>query len=137
MTTDEKGELAQLKVQLRALEKGLLLSRPTTPARYDFIVDDGRSFQRAQVKWGGCPASHASNAVQVDLRKDARGGAGLKQRRYLKHEIDLVLVYVPQTDQVLCFGPIQFHGKAALVIRYAAPKNGQRTGVTFANDFVW
>lgn len=135
MNTNQKGEIAQLKVQLRAAELGVTLSKPTTEVRYDFVMEERGKLLRAQVKWGGCPSSHSSGSVQVDLRKDSPQGA--KKRTYSDREVDVLLVYVPQLDKVLRFWADRFHGKPAIVIRLEPPKNGQRLGLTLAESFIW
>ena len=55
----QKGEIAQLKVQLRAAEKGVTLSKPLIDSRYDFIRDDGRKQERAQVKYASGKSPHS------------------------------------------------------------------------------
>src|SRR3990172_1003729 len=55
--THHKGELAFLKCSIRALEKGMILSRPTTETRYDAILDDGGKLLRVQVKYGDCQSA--------------------------------------------------------------------------------
>lgn len=135
MNTSQKGEIAHLKVQLRATEKGIVVSRPTTEVRYDFILDDGKSLLRAQVKWGGGKSINSENAVCVDLRKD--GGRRGKRRKYLRTEIDVLLVYVPELDRVLAFDSEHFHNKSAIMIRLAPTKSGQKTGVKLASCFYW
>ena len=135
MDTAQKGEIAHLKVQLRAAEKGVVVSRPTTEVRYDFVLDDGKSLRRAQVKWGGSRSPNSENAVCVDLRKD--GGRRGKRRKYLSTEIDVLLVYVPELDRVLVFNSEHFHNKSNIMIRLAPTKSGQRAGIKLASQFYW
>jgi len=136
MDSKRKGRIALLKVQLRAVERGCMTSVPTSEdCRYDLILDEDSKLRRAQVKWGGMECSHAANAVQVDLRKDGKGGP--KSKCYSASEVDLILIYVPQVDRVLAFGPEHFDGKGALIIRLAPPKNGQLKNLRMYADFLW
>lgn len=51
MTSAQKGELALLKVLVRANELGWVASRPTRDCRYDLVLDDGKQLHRVQVKY--------------------------------------------------------------------------------------
>lgn len=124
------GKLAELKVEARALAKGLILSKPTTDARYDFVVDNGKTLQRIQVKYAGIVSAHSSGSTVVDFR-NASG------RKYSRDDVDLMLVYVPQIDKVLCFDPPMWVNKATITIRFAETANGQRRKIVFAMDYVW
>ena len=133
--THKKGEIAFLKVALRAAEKGMILSRPTTEARYDAILDDGKKLIRVQVKYTGGDGK-PSGIVRADFRKKSNTVAA-QSRTYTSDEIDMMLVYVPAIDQVLMFKPAEFAGKSTVVIRLQPPKNGQKIGVILAADHVW
>ena len=128
MKTDEKGQIAILKVKLEALKKGAITSTPDVPVRYDLVVDWQGKMRRAQVKYADA-RSHASGAVYLDLRR--------RKRCYTDAEIDVLLVYIPQLDAVCWFGREWFHHKAALALRVAPTKNGQKRGCLMAKDFIW
>jgi hypothetical protein len=131
-STFEKGEIAMLKVQLRALEKGVVVSKPTVESRYDLILDFNGKLFRAQVKYAG---DELGGAVQLDLRKETRNNG--KKKVYLATEIDAVLVYIPQIDAVLWLPPDKFHGKQSINIRFNPCKNHQKSGISLANDLRW
>lgn len=136
MNRKQKGELAKLKVELRANDKGVVVSRPTTEARYDLILDFGGTLKRAQVKYAGRALSHAIGSVSADLR--SRNGVRKRATRsYSADEIDLLFVYVPQLDEVLLFEPDMFSGRESIAIRIKAPRNGQQKGITLATDHIW
>jgi len=136
MDSKQKSRVALLKVQLRAVERGVMTSVPTSDdCRYDLILDEGGVLRRAQVKWAGMSPTRSSNAVQLDLRKDGAGGP--KKRSYTAQEIDVVLAYIPQVDRVVALGPEHFDGKAAIIIRLGAPKNGQTTKLRLYEDYLW
>lgn len=130
-----KGEIAQLKVQLRAAELGYFVSRPTVEGRYDCIVDDGEAWHRAQVKYADHRHPSTENAVNLDLRKQCRNQGS--KRSYSKNEIDVLLVYCPETDKVYRFGPEVFHDRNLLTLRFEKAKNRQTKGVIMAKDFEW
>lgn len=125
-----------MKVELRAAEKNLILSRPTTDARYDFVIDDGTKLTRAQVKYAGGKTWNSTGAVRVDLRRWS-GWPEKMTKTYLGTEVDVLLVYVPQTDKILAFSCDVFERKCSLQIRLSASVNNQKKGILLADNFVW
>src|SRR4051794_1656263 len=99
LTTNHRGGLAMAKVEMRAIEKGWVASRPTIECRYDLVLDDVLRLYRAQVKYAnGLAASGSDGAVAVRLSKWRLDGRRTLPY-YTPNEIDLLLVYVPKTDQ--------------------------------------
>ena len=129
LTTEQKGQIALAKVMMEAARKGFLAFLPTSPVRYDLLLECERKFIRVQVKYADSKSPNSQGAVRVDLRR--------RKRRYTKEEIDLLLVYVPQIDQVCCFGPEMFDNRFALQLRLEATRNGQKKGCLIARDHVW
>lgn len=130
--THAKGELAQLKVQVRAAEKGITVSRPTVEARYDLILDFDGKLERAQIKYGN---RWAGGALQVDLRKEARNNGIVKT--YSSKEVDALYVYVAQRELILRIPVSVFDQRKSLTFRFEETKNNQMSGVTMAALFVW
>jgi hypothetical protein len=135
MSTFRKGEIAKLKVEQRAIEKGWIVSRTVEWARYDLILDDGRKRYRIQVKYADSNACHSKNALSINLRKWSKGRRLTK--KYNRTEIDAILVYIPRTDEICWFGSEHFHDKGGLVIRYAPALNKQQNKCRYTKDFRW
>lgn len=133
MTTGERGLIAELKVMQRAQEKGIIVSKPIGQSRYDLILDCDGKLIRAQVKYGNGKCSHADGAIIAQLR---RWRLEKLNRRYTKDEIDILLVYVPKIDNICCFGPEHWEGKAMIYIRLEPPKNNIKN-VLLATKFLW
>jgi hypothetical protein len=129
LTTDQKGQIAFLKVQLEARMKGAVVLVPTTPERYDLVLHYQGQFYRAQVKYADARPSHTRGAVHVDLRR--------RKRRYTQDEIDVVLVYVARIDRVCWFGPPIFHNKPDIHLRTEPAANNQKKGCRMVDDFIW
>jgi len=131
-TTIFKGQVAQMKVELRAAEKGVTLSKPTLDARYDYILDDV-GLQRVQVKY--TDGSEKIGAVRVRLTKDLRSG---KKRIYTREEVDVLLVYIPKLDKILRFEADEFWDKTAFWINIGKrTKSGERSRMRYWRDYVW
>ncbi|HJT77055.1 MAG TPA: group I intron-associated PD-(D/E)XK endonuclease [Gemmataceae bacterium] len=136
LRTNFLGEIAIAKVVLRALVKGVSISRPLVECRYDLIVDDGK-LHRVQVKYTDRkPPKQASGVIPVGLKKWRTDGRP-PIPYYTAEEIDAVLVYLRVTDQLLWFGPEVFEGRSALFIRVEPARNGQQKGCLMAADYVW
>jgi PD-(D/E)XK endonuclease len=129
LTTDEKGQIALLNVQIEAAKKRALVLLPTTPVRFDLGLYWAGRFYRCQVKYADWRSRNATGCVRVELRR--------RKRTYSKDEIDAVLVYVPQIDNVCWFPPEMFHEKVGLQLRLLPAKNNQRHGCLWAADYVW
>jgi hypothetical protein len=129
LTTEQRGQIAFLKVQLAAAQKGAVVVVPTTPARYDLVLHYRGRFYRAQVKYVDGRSRNCQGAVRLDLRR--------RERCYTADEIDVVLAYVPQIDRVCWLGPELFHNKVALFLRLQPARNGEENGCLMAIDHVW
>lgn len=127
--TIAKGGFAEALVAARALEKGFVPSKPVVDARYDLIVDDGMKLNRVQVKYCSSNQTFANGSVCVDLRRNSRP--------YSLDEIDALVVYIEQFQQ-MCWIPVEMiDGKTSLTIRYEPSKNGQSKNCIMAEDYIW
>lgn len=136
LSTNLKGEIAELNVQLRATEKGIIVSRPTTDARYDLIIDDNGTLKRVQVKYSDHGQRQSKGSVRVMLERKSQSKTA-EARRYTEDEIDALMVYIPSLNKVLWFDKEMYSGKSAIMVRTAEAKNGQTKGTFWWEDFVW
>lgn len=110
LNSRSKGEIGQLKIQIRAAELNLIASIPTTEVYYDLILDDfsTKNIKRAQIKW--CNRLHGNN---LELRLDSHKS----KRIFYKHtDIDWLLVFLPQKNVILKYEKQHFHRKSRLTI---------------------
>lgn len=136
MNTNQKGRLAVLKVEERAMEKGWISSTPSVETVYDLILDDGKRLYRVQVKYADGSSGRETGAVSVGLEK-REGASRFRHGTYSRRDIDAVLAYIPKIDKVLWIGPERFEGKRNIWIRVSRPKNNQSLGLNRAEDFEW
>lgn len=131
LSTEERGKIAELYVELRAAEKKIVLSRPTISAKYDFVVDDGSTLTRAQVKYAD--GRHKGSRGSVVAQLSRRG-----KLLYDKDSVDCLLIFVPIVGQVVRVPIDLCLGKARLVIRYAKPNNQHRSPRSLiTDDYLW
>ena len=110
LLSSSKGEIAQLKVQIRAAEKNLISSIPQTEVQYDIILDDNinKKIYRAQIKF--CDRKHGNN-LQLNLC-DTDG----KRNHYTSDDIDILLVFLSKVDKILIYNSKKFHKKTSIQI---------------------
>lgn len=125
--SDSLGEIAVSKVICRASEKGITCAFPRVPSRWDIITEDNGVLKRCQIKYCGVQC----NGGSVRLKLFKRG------RAYLESEIDILLVFLPQINRVICLTPKQFHNKKEIVIRYKESSRYKNTRAILASDFFW
>lgn len=88
----KQGEWAELCFMLRAIERGLIVSRPLTQAPYDLITDSNGAMRRVQIK-----------SVSVPDRRQAgyrisSGFGGSSRNAYSAREIDLLAALIIPED---------------------------------------
>lgn len=130
MTSVQKGEIAQLKVQQRAIELGYTVSVPSVDCRYDLIIDADSTLTRAQIKYAD--GLGRGKSVRVYLAKKHKN----KKLKYKKEEIDIVLVYVPKIDKILQIKADRFHDKENIDIRIEKSET-KSSKFNWYEDYIW
>jgi hypothetical protein len=133
--TTKKGELACIKFEQRALEKGYVVSRPVLECEYDRVVEIEKKLYRVQIKYAACKSSNSDGAVQANI-----GKAGLKHgshKPYDSCDIDAMVVYIPSIDKLCWFDKDVWVCRRMLNIRYKASKNNQTKGCWMAENYFW
>ena len=130
MNTKQIGDISQIKVMTRFLQKEHSVSVPFGDnQRYDLIFDDGK-LHTVQCKTGRIK----DNAITFPTASTYahRGG---KRKNYL-NEVDFFGVYCPDNDMVYLI-PIEAVKEcgAAATLRLVPTKNNQTKGIRYAKDF--
>lgn len=129
----QKGEIARLKVELKAIEKGWIVSKPSELNRYDLILDDGKKLWRVQVKYSDC---EIDGLIRTSFTKNSFNTKEIKKsRKYSKYEIDVIIIYSPKLDKL--FWITDFDNKTGISLRYSETKNGQIKNVKYTRDYEW
>ena len=101
-----KGEIASLKVELRAAELGYYVSKPTVPVRYDIILEKNGKLWRCQIKY--CDY-HDKKRSKSSLK--LKLGGSKRHTSYSKDEIDILLVYIPKIEDIFWIPVDRIHKK--------------------------
>jgi hypothetical protein len=124
-TCQAKGQIALLKAETRAVEKGYIVSRPSEGNRYDLIIDDGNKLLRVQVKHLAKYFTGRKNTLHLTLTVE-------KNKHYVLEEIDYLMAYNPERELIFCFPSDIFHKKASLCIHLTNPKSKY-----YYKKFIW
>jgi hypothetical protein len=131
MTTDQKGAIAEAAITLEALKLGVEVYRPVAQGgRFDMILLVGRRLVRVQCKW----ATRHGELVLVRCYSNRRARTGLVRRLYTAQEIDAFAACCLELDRCF-FMPIERFPTHEIRLRLSAPRNNQRRGINWADDY--
>ena len=132
LTTDQKGNVAELAVTLAATRLGIDVYQPIGEGgRYDLIFGIGPQLLRVQCKW----APRNGNVISVRLFSSRRTRAGCRRRLYTQDEIDAIAAYCEELDRCYFLPFATFGERTYIFLRTAPAANNQQTGVNWARDF--
>ena len=132
MTTDQKGAIAELAIQLAATKLGIEVYTPVAEGgRYDMIFDLDGDLVRVQCKW----ASRYDHVLIARCFRARRNRDGLVRRLYTRAEIDAFALYSFELDRCF-FVPMAYaEGMQEIRLRLSPARNNQRKGIHWADDF--
>lgn len=123
------GELSEGVVLAHLLKMGTPVLLPFgNNQRYDFVLDEGGRFVRAQVKTG-----RLANGCITFKTSSVNGFTG--KRTGYTGSADIFLVYCPETDGVYRV-PVSDCGSSAMSLRVDAPRGGPKTTIRWARDYL-
>lgn len=133
LTTDQKGNIAEISITAAAVKLGVEVYRPIGEGqRYDLIFDLESSLLRVQCKW-----STRYDDVLIVRSYSSRRTAGGKIvcRGYTEAEIDAVAVYCAQLDRCYLLPPELWAGRRHVYLRLAPSRNNQMQRINWAKNF--
>jgi hypothetical protein len=132
LTTDQKGNIAEVAIALAAIELGIDVYWPLGEGgRYDLILDVGGRLNRVQCKW----APRQGEVVVVRCYSARRNRDGLLRRIYAEGEIDAYAAYCEEIDRCFFLPYKEFAGRTQVHLRLSGTNNNQKLGVNWADNF--
>ncbi len=127
-----KGNVAELAFAFQAAKLGLVVYHPLTEhGRADLVIGLGGCFLRVQCKWG----TRKEDVIVFNLKTSRRSRDGYVRTRYNADEVDAIGVYCEELDSCYLI-PIEIaSGKAAMHLRLAPARNGQRAALNWAEQY--
>lgn len=133
VTTNDKGNVAELAIAKAAAELGLSVSTPLTEhERYDLILGVGGRLLRVQCKWANCKG----DVIYVRL-KSARYSPtrGYVVTTYSRDEIDAVAVYCGDLDRCYLLPIDLVAEQGVMTLRLRETRNNQRAALNWAAEY--
>jgi PD-(D/E)XK endonuclease len=132
LTTDQKGNIAEVAIALAARKLGIDVYWPIGEGgRYDLIFDLGGTLNRVQCKW----APRQGEVVVIRCYSARRNRDGLVRRIYTEGEIDAYAAYCEEIDRCFFLPYNQFVGRTQIQLRLSGTSNNQKLGINWAADF--
>jgi hypothetical protein len=124
------GQRTEAIVLAELVRRGYRVLTPFgTNQRYDLAIDLGDRFLRAQCKTG-----RLRRGTIVFHPKSVRSNTHKTYCRTYENEVDLFLVYCPETDRVYVI-PIEEATSSVGALRVAPTANGQAKGIRWAREY--
>ena len=132
MTTDQKGAIAELAIQLAATRLGIDVYRPVAEGgRYDMIFDLPARLLRVQCKW----ATRREEVLVVSCQSARRCAEGFIRRPYTAAEVDAIAAYSFELDRSFIIPIDLVEGRPSIVLRLSPCRNNQKRRINWADDF--
>ena len=132
LTPDQKGSIAESEIAAAAIRLGIGVFKPLTDGeRYDLVFNLRPLLLRVQCKW----APYHGDVVVIRCYSNRRGATGFVKRTYTDVEIDAIAAYCDELDRCYLLPACVFTRHPQVQLRVAQPRNGQRRGVRWAEDF--
>jgi hypothetical protein len=132
MTTDQKGAIAELAIQLAAAKLGIEVYRPVAEGgRFDMILAPGRELIRVQCKW----AARRGEVLVVGCQSARRCADGFIRRRYTAEEVDAIAAYSLELDRCFLIPIALVEHRPSITLRLSPCRNNQQRRVNWADDF--
>lgn len=128
--TNLKGTITELKCHTHFLELGYTVSVPSSPVRYDFILDTGDKLLKVQVKT--CNNNNPEYLVFSTCSSHYVNGKHV-HTAYKSGDVDYFCTYFDNQCYLI---PVSECGKKEKRMRLVPTNNGQTTNICFAADYI-
>ena len=131
LDTVKKGRITELKIITFLTEKGIVVSEPVVPCRYDLIVDINDNLYNIQIKTGR--TNEDEEYIEFSTCSNHTWIASGKKKKYVD-EIDFFATYF---NDEFYFIPISECKGTSKKLRLKPTKNGQVKNICFAKDYTF
>lgn len=134
-STKTKGNISELKIALKLIEKGCSISFPYGENdRYDLIADYNGILYKIQIKTGKYEKEKGSIYASAQSIKPHRNEVEtINSRKSYFGQVDFIGIYCPQLDKCYMV-PIE-DKKSGIILRVDNPKNNQQKGIILAEQY--
>jgi hypothetical protein len=130
--TKNTGDLGAISAMADMSKKGWRILVPFTEHEaFDFVAYDGMRFVRVQAKY----RQMKRGCAYVEFRSSWSDRNGVHHAPVDRDSIDLICVYVPESDSCYYFDPAVVQAKS-ITLRIEPTRNNNEKRITWARDFV-
>lgn len=126
-----KGRITELKCELWFLEHNFLVSIPDIPYQYDMIVDIKGKLTKIQIKTSHLTADQSG--IEFNVSSMTHNNNGYTRRTYSSEDVDYFMTYYNNNCYLIPFSEC---GVKVKKLRFVPPANGQKKGISFAEDYL-
>lgn len=132
-----KGDIAEKMFELKCVENDVEVFTPiNSGSRIDYIIVHEGKMKRVQIKY----ISAYNGTINISFTKNQNGrreGDKPLYKKYDSSEIDLFLVYCPDTDKWYNIPINTADDQRGVSLRIVQAKNNQKSNVRSAEDYIW
>jgi hypothetical protein len=131
MNTKTIGNISEAHAIAYFLKNGYAISIPFGDSnRYDFILDNGNSLFKIQVKTGQLYDGFVRVRAYSVSSKDGK----TTKNSYID-QVDYIVAYVSELDKLYILKPNDFGKSAVMALRTISPENNQQKNIKYAVDY--
>jgi prevent-host-death family protein len=128
----QKGAIAETAIAAAATKLGFAVYLPVADGgRCDLVLGVGSALLRVQCK----TAVRRGEVLAVNARTSRRSAHGYVRSAYTAAEVDVVVAYAPELDRCFAVAIGEIGPSGVFYLRTSPPRNGQRAGLHFADDY--
>jgi PD-(D/E)XK endonuclease len=132
LTTDQKGNIAELHIAAAAASLGIDVYRPVGEGgRADLLFGIASQLLRIQCKW----APLIGDTIVVRCYSSRRNRDGCIRRKYVEGEVDAFAAYCADTGKCYFLPPRMWVGHREVRLRIEPCKNNQQLRINWAREF--
>ena len=134
MNTKQLGNLTELQCITRLYELGCSVSIPFGNSdKYDAVIDVDDKLYKVQIKHSTeyCDSEGQPSYIKFKCRWQSHNSQGYSENLYKANEIDLFATFYDGE----CYLVPQSECTNEKILRIQSPKNGQRKGVSFLENY--
>jgi prevent-host-death family protein len=128
----QKGAIAETAIAAEATRLGFGVFRPVADGgRSDLIFEVGGKLVRIQCK----TAVRRGEIIGIHARTSRRTATGYLRGAYTVDEVDVIAGYCAELGRCFAIPITEMPAGGSFYLRLSPPRNGQRAGLHFANDY--
>ena len=134
MNSKNKGNIGEAIVLAEFTKRNIQVCIPFGDnARYDLVAEFNGKLNKIQVKY--CGQETINNSFECPCVSSTNHTTNKHLSTY-ENDVDYMAFYIIAIDKILLIPIDKISGRKTITFRTELPKNGQRVGVNFVEDYL-